>query len=368
MTRITPYHAPVECREYVEDYTTLDRVKHQTHILAVMSEICNSLQQGVFAYPTGREELFGRLAPYSVYASRHMLDEMEHYVSGTGEIVKGNPMFRQLLPYTVLARIEDNQFQVYAYQRGKYVAERDESGDTIGEQRLAGKVSIGWGGHIDMSPNIKVIPSSGSMFNIGEAIHEGAQRELREELKVHYNSSGSRWLPLHASREEPLTTLFINSDATEVDRLHFGIVDVLLLRQDQHDLHPAERALQPLGWINLTQLEQEDCESWTAQLIPELKKLAERTVRDIEAGLRVPGYNPNPNYKASEPHSPTVTDITWHAVAVDNFTEEEIAEDKAIREEAAKAYEPATPASSRSESSDSSYDSGSSSSSSSSFD
>ena len=99
--------------------------------------------------------------------------------------------YRQIIPYCLL-RYEDRFF---ATQRLK------------GDSRLVGQYSLGIGGHIE-----KVDRQQRSL------IRNGLKREISEEVDI---LSGIGSLDMAG---------IICSDATEVDRVHFGLVYIALLK------------------------------------------------------------------------------------------------------------------------------------------
>src|SRR5476649_2343095 len=108
-----------------------------------------------------------------------------------------NPDFKQIIPYVV---VTDGK-SILHYVRGK----------KAGEQRLVANGSIGIGGHINDEDH--------SLFAVGlQAFQEAVEREVREELSVE-GSFDAKPVGL------------INDDTTEVGRVHFGIVHLLLDRK-----------------------------------------------------------------------------------------------------------------------------------------
>lgn len=100
-----------------------------------------------------------------------------------------------VIPYVKVISIPDGDSHdkfFIAYERGK------ES-----ERRLDGKISIGWGGHVEESDYHLGL-------NLIELINDSANRELKEEIPdIHVG-------PIH-------WTGFIMDPTTEVGRQHFGI-------------------------------------------------------------------------------------------------------------------------------------------------
>lgn len=104
--------------------------------------------------------------------------------------VEENPTYKQPIPYLVVA-VGD---KIFTYKR--------LSGG--GESRLHSKISIGVGGHMNVSdPN----------YNFDQLLCDNAFRELNEELEIDYDG--------HLDME---IVSFINDDSDEVGKAHVGIL------------------------------------------------------------------------------------------------------------------------------------------------
>ena len=99
--------------------------------------------------------------------------------------------YKQLIPY-VLILCRD---KILRYRRGR-------GGQ---ETRLHGLYSVGIGGHIAEEDN--------SLFSSGIGYHDGMMRELKEEADI-------------ADVKEAMVAV-INDDSTEVGYVHFGVVHVM---------------------------------------------------------------------------------------------------------------------------------------------
>jgi predicted NUDIX family phosphoesterase len=109
-----------------------------------------------------------------------------------------DPNFKQIIPYVV---VTDGK-SILHYVRGK----------KAGEQRLVAKGSIGIGGHINDEDH--------TLFAVGaQAFQDAVKREVCEELTIQG--------PFEA---KPVG--LINDDSTDVGKVHFGIVHVLLCRPE----------------------------------------------------------------------------------------------------------------------------------------
>lgn len=118
--------------------------------------------------------------------------------------------YRQLLPYVIIrkATATPNEFMYYPYRR--------LAGE--GEAKLAGLVSIGYGGHIDLND---IIVNSNSVIDLRETIIKATERELNEEVIL----SGTP--PLVRSEFGiyiQFDNTFIIDSSTEVNKFHTGII------------------------------------------------------------------------------------------------------------------------------------------------
>ncbi len=144
-----------------------------------------------------------------------------------------DPSYKQLIPYCLFRCNE----KILHYRRG--------SG--IGEGRLLGKRSVGIGGHI-------------SEEDAGGSDHPyqiGMRREIAEEIDV-----------TSEFRESILG--LINDDATEVGRVHLGVVHVFDL--DGPKVSPREASIQDVGFANPAELatQMTEFESWSQICIEHL--------------------------------------------------------------------------------------------------
>lgn len=110
-------------------------------------------------------------------------------------LAETNPAYKQIIPYLV-----------FTYAGNYFVMERKQ---TASEQRLAGKLSLGIGGHM-RKEDIE-----------GKTIFDWAQREFEEEVSYEGNLT--------------IRTLgIVNDDTNEVSEVHLGLV--LLLEGDHGNI------------------------------------------------------------------------------------------------------------------------------------
>ncbi|MFH5803869.1 phosphoesterase [Alienimonas sp. DA493] len=183
-----------------------------------------------------------------------------------------DPTHKQLIPYCVLiaraagpdgAPVE----RVFAYRRG--------AGG--GEARLAAKISCGVGGHVS-TVDRDALAAAGSRNGSAAAddlYREGMRRELEEEVAI------------PGGYAERLVGL-INDDATEVGRVHLGVVHRLDLRQerpaDPHNrksfpqVTPQEETMIDVGFYDPAALLADPArlESWTRIALEALFPTADR--------------------------------------------------------------------------------------------
>ncbi len=140
-----------------------------------------------------------------------------------------DPSHKQVIPY-VLIRKGDSYLH---YVRGK----------GSGEKRLVSLGSIGIGGHINHDDQ--------SLFLAGlEFYEEALQRELHEELRMD-------------GRFETRAIALINDDSTPVGRVHFGIVHVCEL--GEQNVAKGEACITDLQFLTVPELRarRDRMETWS---------------------------------------------------------------------------------------------------------
>lgn len=117
------------------------------------------------------------------FINRNIVDSQEYHDIGK--------QFLQLLPYVAIKC--DNEYLTYARQGS--------------EQRLHGKRSMGFGGHVELQD---------LHFNLAKTLTHSASREIYEELGL--------------DMEIFLTNDYIYSDYDNVSQVHLGIIGVLEIK------------------------------------------------------------------------------------------------------------------------------------------
>lgn len=169
----------------------------------------------------------------SAYVPRVLEAENTRFVPRSA--AEDDPSHKQVIPY-VLIRKGDRYLH---YVRGK----------TSGEKRLVSLGSIGIGGHINHGDE--------NLFLGGLEFYEAAlQRELHEELRMD-------------GRFETRTLALINDDSTPVGRVHFGIVHVCDL--GDQNVAKGEACITDLQFLTVPELRarRDRMETWS-QLCLEL--------------------------------------------------------------------------------------------------
>ena len=150
-----------------------------------------------------------------------------------------DPTYKQIIPYVLLAF----KNKVLYYVRGK----------KAGEQRLVAKGSIGIGGHMNETDE--------SLFALDEqAYRVGVEREVNEEIKID-------------TQFEDRIVALLNDDATEVGRVHLGVVHVFKLAEPK--VEKREAMITNLAFLTKDELmaRRESLESWSQICVDSLDRL-----------------------------------------------------------------------------------------------
>lgn len=235
-------------------------MKHAEHIIAFTSGILDHLGISGKAYTPCDGEMVEKLFSangHLVIARRLELDAKEK----TKEFDGG---YRQMLPYIVL---KDSNDRIFAYQRGK----------GVGESRLAGEKSIGFGGHVDL---LDLSFDANSVVNIHQTFIRGMIREITEELCFLDN----RGIPVYGEALMSVASFgilgLINDETNNVGRDHLGIA-VGIEVPEGFTVRVVDQELVELGWVDAGQIVDEsmdsehaigEFENWSKILLEELTK------------------------------------------------------------------------------------------------
>jgi predicted NUDIX family phosphoesterase len=185
----------------------------------------------VLVFPRSLFEQLGVFQGFSSYVDRYLpavLDPKNNSFMARDQ-AETNPDFKQIIPYVL---ITDGK-NVLHYVRGK----------KAGEQRLAAKGSVGIGGHINDEDH--------TLFAFGlQAFQEAVKREICEELAIQGEFDA-----------HPVG--LINDDSTEVGRVHFGIVHVLICTPER--VKKNEQVITQVEFIPIKELKakREQMETWS---------------------------------------------------------------------------------------------------------
>ena len=190
-------------------------------------------------------------------------EAQNHLVIRQRNQLEGEPAYRQLLPYVVFARAGDDGVNRFAaYRRGA----------GVGEAKLMGNVSIGFGGHIDL---IDVSFNQSSVVNLADTITTAACREIIEET-VFQNASGSEVdFDPYVHSDDICACILDNSN--EVGQVHLGLVIVKELEDEAYQVQTREAELETLGMFTAQELLDSDypLENWTRLILEyEIKSVA----------------------------------------------------------------------------------------------
>lgn len=228
-------------------------MKHQEHIAAFEVEKLQEilpLEEGFNKATSSMVTTFLKdTLPALVFNQRLALDDTDKDKKRT---------HKQLLPYILITKDEGEVTKVLVYQRGK----------GVGESRLAGKMSIGLGGHIDITDAISAL----GVISLPATIRENIFRELQEELKF---STGdvdcSYGFELNDMLDSSVFLGFINDNSDHVGKDHLGIVMSVPCIDVEASIREAE--LQEIGWYTLEELKDNpyfNFENWSKILIDSL--------------------------------------------------------------------------------------------------
>ena len=207
----------------------IQKPKHPQLIFAVQQAYFDSI-----CFADGSPVFVQGLNNYSHF---DFLDQIQkHIVVAQRSMLEENPRYRQLLPYVIVRQLQENgEYLYFTYRR--------TSG--VGESRLAGNVSIGYGGHIDL---IDAEYMGNSIIDIFRTIYLSAIREIDEEIETNMGKGA-------ASGDLNFASQFILDDTNEVGKVHVGIIMtfdiptgiIINCKEDELTSMPPMTAIELLG-------------------------------------------------------------------------------------------------------------------------
>lgn len=241
-----------------------NRVREQEFIDATRLHLISGLRDILDNRKTGREEIVGLI---DYLANLHGI-ELD-YKSVPPINYLGDRTKLQLLPYRVLRFIIDGVYFYFMYQRGK----------GVGESRLAGNDSVGYGGHVDHADLLTIGDMKLLASEQGEEIDEiteeehstvdvistltlAGDREFEQEVilrDAEGNDVTRKLMPVLFQRFEGL----IWDQSNDVGHLHLGIVSIIDIPEG---ITAVPREAQLLPRLSMTAdeiLANPAAESWT---------------------------------------------------------------------------------------------------------
>lgn len=213
--------------------------KHPQFIFAVSAGwfATHGFADGIHAYPI--ERFYQDVNTFLVIREREQLEKDGGY--------------RQLLPYTIVTQSHEGVTRFLPYQR--------LGGG--GEAKLHDKVSVGFGGHVDLASWVaqgtQVGSKAASTPNLQATLARNSAEELSEELQLESFGIRAPWTPHVVSSD-----LFIHQ-ATDPEYLHIGLIQHAALPLDAQLLsgEADQIALLPLATAQEILDTYPNLESWT---------------------------------------------------------------------------------------------------------
>lgn len=160
-------------------------------------------------------------------------------------LIETDERYIQLVAYVLIAH--GNRFLCY------------KRGHASSEDRLRGKLSVGWGGHISL---IDTRVTHGSL-DVMNTIKAGAAREVTEELAPPKVTARKKFALLHSRKNA-------------VDTVHCGVVEIWHVESPQVTIK--DKSLSIVGFKTLPELAaMQGFETWSTLLIRHLSSPPQRT-------------------------------------------------------------------------------------------
>lgn len=227
--------------------------KHSEFIIGVDARIFGDKDRGIVEWDY--HAFLEAAHPYTVIGQRKRLEN--------------DTSVRQYLPYTIISQLQDGRVVYALYQRTKMV----------GESRLGGLFSIGWGGHPDLvdlvtgdrpedsmgHPLNNVAPSP--ILNLYETLRGASDREIHEEVNV-WDAQGKYSFSDLATRASNLLILDdavpTNWDgkAPPVGQVHVGLIRHATLPVGW-SMDAREQELKFIGFFTIEDLLKYELEPWS---------------------------------------------------------------------------------------------------------
>jgi predicted NUDIX family phosphoesterase len=214
-------------------------MKHPQFIIATASKLFEN-------YPRWCNSLLQRsMVDFLAEAQEHLTIRQRAHL-------ETNNNYRQLLPYVIL-RYKDatGTYRYFTYKRK----------DGVGEQKLVGKYSLGFGGHVDL-PDVCV--GEDGIPNLADTLNLSTGREIVEELVyVKEDGTDGEEYDLNEQLLSRTTGLFVKADTDPEDK-HLGIIIVIDVKPETI-LRCREEELEMVGGMTVAELLESDfeIEAWS---------------------------------------------------------------------------------------------------------
>lgn len=156
---------------------------------------------------------------------------------------EADPTYKQIIPYVMITHRD----KYLCYTRGK----------RAGETRLVGQMSIGIGGHINPTDEVRLFDTS-----LRDAYDAAVVREVEEEIHVRAN---------HTDRIVAL----LNDDSNSVGSVHLGVVHYWTL--DSFDVDKKEQMITKISFADIKELQsnRDNMETWSQLCLDGLDRMAQ---------------------------------------------------------------------------------------------
>ena len=164
---------------------------------------------------------------------------------------EADPAYKQLIPYVIMT----HGGKCLSYVRGK----------RAGETRLAGRRSIGIGGHVNPADDMPLFSAD---FRV--AYFTAVEREVAEEVSVETGHTDG-------------VVALLNDDSTEVGQVHLGIVHYWTL--DSSKVSKQEQMITQMAFMSPAELHEvrDTLETWSRLCLDHLDEMTKR----VESGMRL---------------------------------------------------------------------------------
>lgn len=196
----------------------------------------------------GTDEFFEIISYHSIIAERNLLEENENVL--------------QVIPY-ILIRSKENP-DLYLHYR------RLIGG---GDSRQYGKVSCGFGGHVDFDDVFLVEGGQFGSENVKATIIRTILRELQEELAISPSDYALDETGAINGEINRCVDIIYRED-TPIDRVHLGLAYCIEISESLLEKIKTEEETELLGFKSLKDIEEEyqdSIETWTKVMIGKLK-------------------------------------------------------------------------------------------------